>query len=535
MEKFKEKLKDYEIQNYLENHNYIHAAKQARKWIERNTIQGKGIVITSKQRTIYQEVTGYYIPTLLQWGVRDKAISYAKYLCEIQEESGAWLNGSQNLESVFNTGQVLRGLLAVADIYPEACHQLIKGCDWLISNVNEEGRLVSTEGTTWTIGTNSEAIHLYCLPPLLEAGKKYGKQNYIETVNKVADYYLREYSHDISNFMYLSHFYAYIMEALLDIGRKDVVEDAMKKIAKIQRIDGAIPAYRNCYWVCSTGLFQLAIVWFKLGDGKRGNKAFDYAVKLQNKSGGWYGGYPARVYLSKEKKIPYCLNEKVTYFENEEISWAVKYFFDALYYRQKCEFKQKAHTFVKHIDSEDPKYQAVLNELYKIEQIKKIPIKVADIGCGKGRYLKKMVLSHPDHLYYGIDISAEVLKYVNSTKIETRTGNLLNTGCKNDYFDLVYAAESIEHAIFIDLAVREMYRITKVGGSIVVIDKDVEAFQTMKYREWFLPEELSTKQWLDTDEMINVFRKCGIDNMEIIDIPSHEGKMYKAYIGRKEK
>jgi malonyl-CoA O-methyltransferase len=146
-----------------------------------------------------------------------------------------------------------------------------------------------------------------------------------------------------------------------------------------------------------------------------------------------------------------------------------------------------------------------------------------------------MVLSHPDHLYYGIDISAEVLKYVNSTKIKTRTGNLLNTGCKNDYFDLVYAAESIEHAIFIDLAVREMYRITKVGGSIVVIDKDVEAFQTMKYREWFLPEELSTKQWLDTNEMINVFRNCGIDNMEIIDIPSDEGQMYKAYIGRKEK
>lgn len=92
------------------------------------------------------------------------------------------------------------------------------------------------------------------------------------------------------------------MEALLDIGRKDVVEDAMEKIAKIQRIDGAIPAYRNCHWVCSTGLFQLAIVWFKLGDGKRGNKAFDYAVKLQNKSGGWYGGYPAWIYLSKEKK-----------------------------------------------------------------------------------------------------------------------------------------------------------------------------------------------------------------------------------------
>ena len=532
-EKLKEKLKDCKIQNYLENHNYIYAANQARHWIERNTLQEKGIVITSKQRVIYQEVTGYYIPTLLQWGLRDRAISYAKYLCEIQEENGAWLNASQTLQSVFNTGQVLRGLLAVVDICPEAYEHLIKGCDWLISNVSEEGRLVPTEGTTWAAGTNSEAIHLYCLPPLLETGKKYGKKNYIEIVERVADYYLKEYAYDINNFMYLSHFYAYIMEALLDIGRTDVVEEAMKKIAKIQRLDGAIPAYRNCHWVCSTGLFQLAIVWFKLGDRKRGNKAFDYAVKLQNKSGGWYGGYPAYIYLDKGKKIIYYLTEKITYFENEEISWTVKYFFDALYYRQKCEFKQKAHTFIKHIESEDPKYQVVVNELCKIEQTKNIPLKVADLGCGKGRYLKKLVLSHPDNWYYGIDISAEVLKYVNSTKIKIQIGSILNTGCENDRFDLVYAAESIEHSIFVDLAIKEMYRITKAGGSIVIIDKDAEAFQNMKYKKWFQPEELSTKQWLDTNKIVDAFKNCGIDDMEIMNIPSAEGKMYKAYIGRK--
>lgn len=82
----KNQAKDINIKNIVSNRNYIMAAQKARKWIDRNTIQNKGIVITSKERIIYQEVTGYYIPTLLQWGMRDKAISYAKYLCEIQEK-----------------------------------------------------------------------------------------------------------------------------------------------------------------------------------------------------------------------------------------------------------------------------------------------------------------------------------------------------------------------------------------------------------------------------------------------------------------
>lgn len=43
---------------------------------------------------------------------------------------------------------------------------------------------------------------------------------------------------------------------------------------------------------------------------------FNYACKLQNKSGGWYGSY-----LSEENE-----NEINTYFPNSEISWAVKYF-----------------------------------------------------------------------------------------------------------------------------------------------------------------------------------------------------------------
>ncbi len=84
------------------------------------------MVITSKQRMIYQDATGYYILTLLQWGMEERAIKYAHYLYCIQEKSGAWLDGSQTRESIFNTGQVLRELVAIIDILPEVKDNLIR-------------------------------------------------------------------------------------------------------------------------------------------------------------------------------------------------------------------------------------------------------------------------------------------------------------------------------------------------------------------------------------------------------------------------
>ena len=527
------KIKDLQIKNRLDNHNYIKAANKARQWIIRNTVQNKGIVITNRQRRIYQEVTGYYIPTLLQWGMRDLAINYTKYLCEIQQDSGAWLNNDETLESVFNTGQVLRGLLSASDIYPEAKEHLIKGCDWLISNMNDDGRLVPTEGTVWSsLGFNSELIHLYCLPPLRETGIKYGIDKYVDAADKILEYYKNYYFDDISNFNYLSHFYAYILEALLDLGEINIVRHAMGKIERIQKFDGSVPALNNCNWVCSTGLFQLSIVWFKLGDYAHGDKAFDYAVSLQNKSGGWYGGYPAKLNLLFGKSLQYATSEKVTYFPDEEISWAVKYFFDALYYRSICEFEMKAPTFINHIDADDSKFKAVFVEYKKLDREGK-KLKIADVGCGKGRYLKKLYLDNPNNEYYGIDISDRVLNYIKNPSIHTKTGSILFTGCESNTFDMTFAAESVEHAVFIDLAIKELVRITKSGGTVVIIDKEAESFDKVKYSDWIDPTELSTKQWLNTEDVKRVFNECGLADFESYYLPSKEGNMYKAYIGRK--
>lgn len=533
-EKIARKYKDFLIDNQLKNHNYIEAAYRARKWISKNTIQNKGIVITSKQRTIYQEVTGYYIPTLLQWGMREEALKYTHYLCNIQEESGAWLDGTQQRESVFNTGQVLRGLVVMIEIAPEIRENLIKGCDWLISNIDDNGRLVSTPGTVWSkSGINSELIHLYCLPPLRDAGIILGKKEYLDAVERVKSFYISQYMEDIENFNYLSHFYAYVLEALVDLGETELAAKAMKKIEKIQRIDGSVPAYKDCTWVCSTGLFQLAIVWFKLGNWDKGNKAFDYAVSLQNASGGWYGGYCSKIRLHNKTVKLHLLKETVSYFPDEEISWAVKYFFDALHYRENVEFENKASSFMDYISSDDGKFRVIYEQILEESKKKDRALDVLDVGCGKGRYLKKLYLKDPSNSYRGVNISHNVLKYLNNKNIKTGISSILNINYPDNVLDVVFATESLEHAIFIDLAIKEMCRVLKPGGKLIIIDKDNDAFEEKRYVSWLDPKELSTKQWLDTKHTLQILSKEGLTELETFYIPTGEGNMYRAFIGRK--
>ena len=64
---------------------------KAIEWIHNNTVGDKeGIVVTSKKRVIYPEVTGYYIPSLLNAGEVELAKGFARKLCSLQKADGSW-------------------------------------------------------------------------------------------------------------------------------------------------------------------------------------------------------------------------------------------------------------------------------------------------------------------------------------------------------------------------------------------------------------------------------------------------------------
>jgi malonyl-CoA O-methyltransferase len=157
-------------------------------------------------------------------------------------------------------------------------------------------------------------MHLYVLPPMLEAGKKLSESRYVKAVMRAMAYF--KHKPDLTEFKpergTISHVFGYMMEALVDLGEMNLAKRGLEQAAVIQREDGAIPAHPGVSWVCSTGVAQLAICWYKLGDKKRADKAMAYLEKIQSPSGGFYGSY----------------GRGADYFSKKEISWAVKFFLD---------------------------------------------------------------------------------------------------------------------------------------------------------------------------------------------------------------
>ena len=112
---------------------------------------------------------------------------------------------------------------------------------------------------------------------------------------------------------------------------------------------------------------------------------------------------------------------------------------------------------------------------------------VLDVGCGKGRFARILQERYPTAEIWGLDISAEMLRHV-PEGIHTAQGPMTDLPFPDGRFDAVYATESLEHAIEIEAAVAEMCRVTRMGGRIVVIDKNVEMtgrLETPVWEKWF--------------------------------------------------
>lgn len=500
--------------------DYLGVYKKAISWIEANTIvekTGKSIINNTNCPKGYPEVTGYYIPTLIRWGYRELAIDYAKWLISIQHDDGSWYDTFDQMPYVFDTAQILKGLLAAYSIWPDenVKNSIIKGAMWLAGNIQHDGRFKAADESIWKMPrAYSELIHLYCLSPIREVGIQFSKPELLKMVDLSIDYYKQNHMEEILHFDLLSHFYAYVMEALVDLGELELAKAAMNNIANFQTEDGAVPGYNDVHWVCSTGLFQLALTWFRVGDIERGNKAFSYACRLQNESGGWYGSYPS------------VEDESNDYFAASEISWAVKYFLDALYYKNKAEFDISAPKFMTSIDKDDERYKIILQNA-KEACLLGGDIRILDIGCGKGRYLKNLIDDLPDSQCYGVDISKNVIAEKTNQNIVWEEGSLTHIPFKDNNFAMAYTCEALEHAVDIKSAIREMARVVRPDGRIVIVDKNITALGTLEICEW--------EQWFDENELAAIMSEF-CSEVNIVHDVNYEGYfkegLFSVWIGK---
>lgn len=427
----------------------------ALNWIRTHEISSGGIRVHSGHANAYPEVTGYLVPTLLQFGDRELARRLVRWLIAIQRADGSFTDPDHGKSYIFDTGQVLRGLLSAIDIEPLAKESACRASDYLCAEMLDQGR--RGFGDRYD-GSISESMHLYVLPPLIEASVVLGNSLYREAADNCLEYYIAH--GDALRIGDLTHFLAYQLEALIDLGRSDLALPVLEELKNVQQRGGAVRGVGGKSWVCTPGLAQLAICWYKAGYWESADKAMTWLERHQTQSGGFRGSY----------------GQGASYFPKVELSWAAKFYLDAHRLRVLSFMERNVAIFPEDITTEDGRVQAVLSTVRPYDRI-------VEVGCGKGRFLKAIKSIQPDTECTGVDISPPMLAYL-PDGIERLEGSLEQIPCPEDSFDVVFSVEAIEHSANIDGAIKEMIRIAKPGGWVIIVDKQRSAWGRLTCPPW---------------------------------------------------
>ncbi|NLE35714.1 MAG: DUF2341 domain-containing protein [Bacteroidales bacterium] len=321
----------------------------------------------------YQEVTGYIVPTMFdqyhstgETELRSRAIQMADWLVDVQNADGTWE------VSIFNTGQVMDGLLRAYDelIGSSDEGERTKAAGYLEAATEAGEFLVSTQETDGSWNNDRcyngfpHAYHSRIDWPLLRLWQRIGDNRYLTATIANLNWILsleagtsgwfNNNGLSLSTNTYpVTHTIGYCAEGLLECGliltsniNQDIAALGQSCIAAAQRTADALlgqidangslsgGAY-NSDWTphttdeCLTGSAQMSIVWTRLyhhtdvSDYLNAARAMNrYLVTVQGNStdtgidGGIAGSDPISGYYTPNKILP----------------WATKFFIDALYY-----------------------------------------------------------------------------------------------------------------------------------------------------------------------------------------------------------
>jgi hypothetical protein len=261
----------------------------------------------------YPEVTGYIIPTLYDFGraagdatVRLAAERATEWLLSLQMPSGAFPGGlhrgdafdADALPSVFNTGQILQGLVRAytETRSTEILERAVAAGDWLAAIQQPDG---SWAGATAYQG----AAHTYysmvswSLAQLADVSRD---SHHATAADKNIDWVLTHVQPsgwidgiNLRGHPAYLHFIAYVIQGILECGilrrRDDAVHAAAKsawvllrKFETHKRLLGVYePDFKNGQkFSCLTGNAQMSCVWLRLYEVTGDLRYFNAALKM---------------------------------------------------------------------------------------------------------------------------------------------------------------------------------------------------------------------------------------------------------------
>ena len=103
--------------------------------------------------------------------------------------------------------------------------------------------------------------------------------------------------------------------------------------------------------------------------------------------------------------------------------------------------------------------------------------RILDVGCGLGAYVKRLRAFSPD--VYGVDIDPDKVAQAQKELEHISVAPAEELPFPTGFFDVILLHEVLEHVSDDRRAVREAYRVAKVGGRLVIfVPNRLYAFET---------------------------------------------------------
>lgn len=307
----------------------------------------------------YPETTGYIIPTLMNYAkikneheIMNCCVNAANWLVEIQKPSGGWQGETlheKRPEVVFNTGQIIRGLISVYEHNHDEkfLNSAIKAADWLCDIQEENGSWVKN-----AFMNVARVYDSYVDFPLLLLYKITKNERYKETAIKNLDWIIKEkqtangWFQDCDNTIKhnnkpILHTIAYTIDGLITSGvlleRNDYIEAGQKAANKLldryntnRFMHGRYDKnWNGSEYPILTGYAQMAINWMNLYHITQ-NKAYLNASLEVNRQLVWLQRADDCSLESVRGAISGSFPLWGKYEPFSYPNWATKYFVDAL-------------------------------------------------------------------------------------------------------------------------------------------------------------------------------------------------------------
>jgi 2-polyprenyl-3-methyl-5-hydroxy-6-metoxy-1,4-benzoquinol methylase len=94
-------------------------------------------------------------------------------------------------------------------------------------------------------------------------------------------------------------------------------------------------------------------------------------------------------------------------------------------------------------------------------------VKVVDLGCGQGVFLKLLEEKFKNIKIFGLDKEPAVAELNKNLRAEIQVADLRQTGFPNGFFDIVFCLDVLEHFKNLEEPIREIKRILKEDGLLI--------------------------------------------------------------------